>query len=122
MYDIKRGLIMFFDTAKATLPVHISVENDIEVDINGNCQLLTLLFVGDDDEPIETRLPLDGVISNLTDYYREVRANEHGYMQLYAIANEFEKAVDELRDIASQLEDHSLYDDRQLDIFEDNDE
>ena len=122
MYDHYEELFMFFDTANANLSLPISIENDLEADANGTCQLVTLIFAGDNDEPTEIRVPLEGIVGNLIDYYREVRVTDHGHMQLYAIANEFEKAVDELRDVASQLEDHILYGDKQLDLFDDNDD
>lgn len=109
---------MFYDQSKTTIHVTVSVENDIEVDHNGECQLVTLLFNDFDETTHETRVRLEDVIENLIDYYRESSDKGSGAGQLYSIASEFERWALELRDTAEILDDKGF---RQLDLFDDTD-
>ena len=110
---------MFYDQSKTTINMNLSIENDIEVDSDGVCQLVTLMFNDFDDAPYEARVRFEDVIENLIDFYRDTSPNQTGYGQLYSIANEFARYVDELRDVAGQMEEYGF---RQLDLFDDNEE
>ena len=104
---------MFYDEGQTTLKLELAVENDLEVDANGNFYVVTLIFANDDDEPCEVRVTFDDIIENLIDFYRdtEMTTGNLGYGQLYAIANEFERAIDRLREVAGHMEGRILMDD-----------
>lgn len=114
---------MFYDQSKTTVNINLSIENDIEVDADGNCQLVTLLFNDFEDAPYETRVRFEDVIDNLVDFYRDLSTPNGGINQLLAIANEFERHAHDLKDIADQMQGYgpSFYDEdyRQLDLFDD---
>lgn len=110
---------MFYDQSKTTIHVNLTIENDLEVDHDGVCQLVTLLFNDFEDVPYETKVRLEDIIENLVDYYREGNNTEGGASQLYLIASEFDRYATELRDIAEVLTDYGF---RQLDLFDDNDQ
>jgi len=100
---------MFLQDGKATLKVDVSIENDLEVDPDGNFHILTLVFVEDNEEPSEVRIRVDEVIENLLDFYRDGASdNSTGYQQMYSIANEFERHADRLREVAGYMEDRTI--------------
>jgi hypothetical protein len=100
---------MFLQDGKATLNVELSIENDFEVDPDGNFHILTLIFVEDNDEPVEVRIRVEEVIENLLDFYRDgTPENNAGYQQLYSIANEFERHADRMREVAGYMEDRTI--------------
>ena len=82
------------------LVVRAFVDNDIEIDDNGRCYIVSLIYTNDEDEPIEARVDLDGVIENLIEYYSDL----HGYQTLYTIAHELSRQAERLRDCASRFE------------------
>lgn len=83
------------------LVVRAYVDNDFEIDDNGRCYVLSLIYAGDEEEPYETRVDLDGVIQNLAEYYNDLQ----GYQTLYALAHEFARHAERLRDVASRFEE-----------------
>jgi len=116
---LNEDIRVFYDQSKTTINLNLSIENDIEVDHDGVCQLVTLLFNDFDDNPYETRVRFEDVIDNLIDFYREGSNSEGGASQLYSIANEFDRYATELRDIAETLADYGF---RQLDLFDNDDD
>ncbi len=99
---------MNLDDGKTTLSLDISVENDLEVDVQGVLNMLTFVFVEDNDDPAEVRLNFEDMIDNLIDFYRDEPMEKAGYQQLYTIANEFARHADRLRDVASYMEDITI--------------
>ena len=86
---------------ETTLQVPVFFTNDFDVDENGVSYLVTLVFVGDDEEPTEIRLPLDEVIDSITDEYGDVE----GYQYLYLVAHELNRVAEVLREKAVKIED-----------------
>jgi hypothetical protein len=108
---------MFYDEGQATLKLELGIENDLEVDANGNFYVVTLIFQNStDDDPEEVRVSFEDVLDNVIDFYRDTELSQGniGYGQLYAIANEFERAVDKLREVAGHMEgrvfNHDIFD------------
>jgi len=87
---------------------NVYVENDIEVDEQGNLSLVSLIYQADIDEPMESRTDFDTVIENLIDYYREDVVP--GRNQIYSIASELERSADVLRRSLDENEEPFLYD------------
>lgn len=83
------------------LVVRAFVDNDFEIDPDGRCYIVNLIYTNDDDEPYEARVDLEGVIDSLIDG----RDNLQGYQTLYAIAHELSRHAQRLRDIAGAVED-----------------
>lgn len=83
------------------LVVKAFVDNDIEVDEDGRCYIVNLVYTSEEDDPCEARVELDGVIENLVTYYSDLQ----GYQTLYVIAHELSRHADRLRDCASRFED-----------------
>lgn len=112
---------MFYDEGQTTLKLELAVENDLEIDNNGNFYVLTLIFAGDDDEPAEVRVTFEDIIDNLIDFYRdtEMTNGNIGYGQLYGIANELERTVDRLREVAGHMEGRVIMEDM-FDYYESN--
>lgn len=111
---------MSYYEGKTEVSVELAIENDLEVDINGNFYLVNLVYVGEAEEPTEVRVEFEDIVENMIDYYRDMPNNGLGYGQLYSIANEFERYIDRLREIAGYMEDSTIY--GKLDELEDADE
>ena len=82
---------------------NVYVENDIEVDDNGTCDLLTFLYVNDEEEPLEVRNDLEDVVEDLVEHHREFGVQS--YHSLYAIAHELSRNAEIIRTAAAQMED-----------------
>lgn len=93
-----------------SIEIPITVENDLEVDSEGQFFVQTFIFPQDDDDSVEARVLFDDIIDNLVEFYRE-EPGPTGYGQLYSIANELARHSDRLRDIAGRMEDTEVADD-----------
>jgi len=107
---------MFLEDGKASFELQMNVENDLEVDANGNFYIVTLIFVEDREEPVEVRILFDQVMENLIDFYRDEPIQNIGYQQMYSIANEFDRHTDKLRETAGYLEGKGIMGD----LFDDD--
>jgi hypothetical protein len=85
----------------AVLAVPLFVDNDFDIDENGVCHLVTMMFVGDDEAPTEVAVELEGVIDAVIEEYGEV----DGYQTLYCLAHEFSRMAELMRERASLIED-----------------
>lgn len=85
------------------LPVQCYVENDLEMDEDGVCQLVTLMFVGEEEDPIEVRIPFEAITELVIDTAREFGVEM--YQSLYSIAHELARSADKMRTVAGQMED-----------------
>ena len=81
------------------LPVYIDV--DLDIDADGICSIVTLLFENDDDDPRETSIELESVVEAVTEYY----AHKAGYQKLYCLAHEFSRMAEIMRENACLIED-----------------
>ncbi len=86
-----------------TIPLQLYVENDIEIQDDGTCSLQTLMFIGEDDDPIETNIPFEAVVETVIETHREFGVNM--YQPLYSIAHELARAAENMRNAASLMED-----------------
>jgi hypothetical protein len=82
------------------LVVKAFIDNDIEIDEDGRCFIVTFVYTSEEDEPVEARIDFDGVIESLVEYYSDLQ----GYQKLYVIAHELSRHADRLRDCASRFE------------------
>lgn len=87
--------------ADITLDVPIHVDHDFEVDKDGVSYLVTFLYVGEEEDATEARVDLEGVVTDLCDFYGDVE----GYKQLYLVAHEFQRLAEKLREKAGYIED-----------------
>lgn len=83
------------------LVVKAFVDNDIEIDDNGRCYIVNLVYLNEEDDPSEARVDLEGVIENLIEYHNDLQ----GYQSLYAVAHELARHAERLRDVAGRVED-----------------
>jgi len=102
-----------------SLPIQCYLENDLEVNEEGVCTLVTLLFMGDEDDPVEVRVPFEAITELVIDTHREFGVNM--YQSLYSIAHELSRSAEEMRTAAVQMEDslsaeEDLFDGRSRDV------
>jgi len=86
------------------LMVPITVDADIEVDPHGVCNVIATIFVSDDDEGYEAKVPLEHVIDALIEEYRDTYA----FNQLYIVAHELSRQAERLRAVGGTIEDSTI--------------
>ena len=96
-----------------TLPIHI--DHDFDIDEDGVSSIVSLIYIGDNEDPLETRVDLEGVADELCEDYGDI----NGYQHLYSIAHEFTRLSERLRESAMRIEDTPAYID---DLFNLSDE
>jgi hypothetical protein len=101
---------MFQDEGVIGLSVSLTVENDLEVDNDGNFYLVTLFYQDENSEPCESRMLFEDVVDNLMEFYRDENL-AYGIGQIYQIANGLERAVNRLRTTADMMEVSPIYPD-----------
>ena len=96
-----KALAMSDYTQDLELVVKTFVDNDFEIDDNGRCYIVNIIFTTDEDEPQEARVDLDGVVENLIECHNDLQ----GYQDLFSIAHEFSRQAERLREVAGRFED-----------------
>tara|TARA_R110000823_G_C15653047_1_gene471188 strand:- start:56 stop:376 length:321 start_codon:yes stop_codon:yes gene_type:complete len=96
-----------------TTSIHIN--HDIDIDDDGISSIVTFIFIDDSEDPLETRINLEGVTDELCDEFGDL----NGYQHLYNIAHEFTRLSEKLRESAMRVEDSPAYID---DLFDLSDE
>ena len=81
--------------------LRLIVDADIEVDPHGVCNIVPTVFISDEDEGYEFKIPLEGVIDALIEEYRD----SYAYNQLYVIAHELGRQAERLRTVGGTIED-----------------
>lgn len=104
---------------EVSVPVAMYLEHDVEVDENGSCCLISLLFVGDEEDPIEIRTSFEAVIEDVIEMHQDIGVET--YQSLYSIAHEFSRMAELMRNEAALMEDsleavEDMYDDRFRDV------
>lgn len=103
---------------KTALHIDVCAENDLEIDDNGQLHSVTYLFVGEEEASTEVRLSFEDIVDNFIEFYRDSTTERAAYQELFAVANEFSRYADRLRDVAGQMEDHSITGDSFDGVFE----
>jgi hypothetical protein len=79
------------------LEVPVYVENDLEIDKDGNFMIQTFLFLNDDDEtPTEMKIKFSDLIQQTIDYVND-QPSTKGTNTLYCIAHELTHQAEVLR-------------------------
>lgn len=86
---------------RAELSVPLYCTNEFEVDRNGDSHIVNIIYVGEEDDPVEIRVGLTDVIDEMLSEY----ADADGYQHLYMVAHELSRHAEELREKASYIED-----------------
>lgn len=83
------------------LMVPVTVDADIEVDDHGICNVVAVLYVGDEDDGYEAKIPLEFIVDALIEQYRD--GSE--YNRLYVTAHELSRQAERLRAVGNDIED-----------------
>lgn len=86
---------------QAELNISIYCTNEFEVDENGNSNIVNVIYVGEDDDPVEIRVDMADVVEEMVEEYGDL----DGYQYLYMIAHELSRHAETLREKASYIED-----------------
>jgi hypothetical protein len=106
---------MQLNTKSASIELTIHIENDLEVDHEGRFHLLTFVYPEEHEDPAECRIEFEEILDNLIEFYKDDSSSE-GYGQLYNIANQLERAVERLREVAGYMEDYQNDDQLEFDF------
>jgi hypothetical protein len=82
------------------VPIKITVESDIETDVSGRLNVVTYVFIENEEDGTESHTPFEDIIDNLIEFYRD----GYGATQLYAIAHELTRYGEMLRTAADGIE------------------
>ena len=82
------------------VPIKITVESDIETDVSGRLNVVTYVFIENEEDGTEAHAPFEDIIDNLIEFYRD----GYGATQLYAIAHELTRYGEMLRTAADGIE------------------
>lgn len=93
-----------------SIEIPITVENDLEVDSEGQFFILTFIFPQDEEDSVEARVLFDDIIESLIEFHAD-EPGASGYGQLYLIANELSRYAERLREVAGRMEDTEVADD-----------
>lgn len=93
-----------------SIEIPITVENDLEVDSEGQFFILTFIFPQDEEDSVEARVLFDDIIESLIEFHAD-EPGSSGYGQLYLIANELNRYAERLREVAGRMEDTEVADD-----------
>jgi hypothetical protein len=83
------------------VPIHVDV--DFEIDADGECSVVAIIYNDDDEDPVEVFVNFEGVVESLIEYHGDVT----GYQKLYCLAHEFSRMAARLREKAVLIEDSS---------------
>jgi hypothetical protein len=72
---------------RAELNVSLYCTNEFEVDRNGNSHIVNIIYVGEEDDPVEVRVNLSEVIDEMIAEYSDAE----GYQHLYMVAHELSR-------------------------------
>ena len=83
------------------LNIKTFIDADFEIDDNGNCYVVSLIYTTDEDDPVESKVELEAVVDSLIEHLDDVG----GYQDLFSIAHEFSRQAERLREVAGRFED-----------------
>lgn len=92
------------------------VENDLEISENGNFTVNTLLFIADEEDPIEAKNSFESIIGEVISLTQHDGVNN--YTELYNMAHELSRNAERLRAAATTMEDSVL---AMSDLFDNED-
>lgn len=85
------------------LKVPLHVDADFDIDADGNCSIVAIIFDDNEDDPTEVFVDFEGVVESLIEFH----ADADGYQKLYCLAHEFSRMAARLREKATLIEDSS---------------
>lgn len=83
------------------LSVPMFVDADFNINRDGVCSIVCLIYSGDEDEPYEVHVDLEGVVESCIEFYAE----DADYQRLYSLAHEFSRMAEMMREKACLIED-----------------
>lgn len=92
-----------------SLEIPIYVENDLEIDKDGNFNVQTFIYPDGEENPVEVRVKFSSLIQNVIEYYNE-DASVDGTNTLYCIAHELSRQAEVLRSKGDYM-DRGVYSD-----------
>jgi len=88
------------------ISVPIFVDNDLIADEDGRVSVVSLMYVGDDDDAVEASVEMESVVRDLIDFWKHDTAADpmEGASVLYTLASECHRFADLMWDAADCLD------------------
>jgi len=83
------------------LHVPLYVDADFDIDDDGVCSIVCLIYATDDEEPEEVFVDFEGVVESFLDFHSQ----SIDYQTIYSLAHEFNRMSERLREKACLIED-----------------
>lgn len=90
--------------ASTQIPVDIHVENALEANEDGDLEMVTYLFPGEDENGVECRLSFREMIDELIEEHRDDFTGE-GLRQIFDLSHELARAAELLADVGQRMQD-----------------
>jgi len=86
--------------------VPIFVDNDLVADEEGRVSILSLMYIGNEDEPVEASVEMETVVRDLIEFWKEDASADplEGASMLYTLASECHRFADMFWDAADCLD------------------
>jgi len=90
----------------AEISVPIFVDNDLIADEDGRVSVVSLMYVGDDDDAVEASVEMESVVRDLIDFWKHDTTADpmEGASVLYTLASECHRFADLMWDAADCLD------------------
>jgi hypothetical protein len=88
------------------ISVPIFVDNDLIADEDGRVSVVSLMYVGDDDDAVEASVEMESVVRDLIDFWKHDTTADpmEGASVLYTLASECHRFADLMWDAADCLD------------------
>lgn len=83
------------------LSVPMFVDADFDIDDDGICSIVCMIYTNSDEEPEEVFVDFEGVVESFLDFHSQTI----NYQTIYSLAHEFNRMSERLREKACLLED-----------------
>lgn len=97
------------------LNVSLFVDADFDIDDDGICSVVCLIYSNNDEEPEEVFVDFESVVESYLDFH----AGQTNYQALYNLAHEFNRMSARLREKACLIEDSQSAVNQLFDISDD---
>jgi hypothetical protein len=83
------------------LNVPMFVDADFDIDDDGVCSIVCMIYTNGDEEPEEVFVDFEGVVESFLDFHSQTI----NYQTIYSLAHEFNRMSERLREKACLIED-----------------
>jgi hypothetical protein len=89
---------------KVKVSVELDLDHELEIDDNGDFNVLTTMYTEEEDVETEVRTSIDTLVTSTIEYHMEDLSHS-GYSELYRLGNEFSRLSEIVLEAAQRTDD-----------------